>query len=240
MLSWLSKIRLWEIALSVFLGFGCYLLWTASRSDEQLTVQTSKILTHADSTLTNVDGLVAQVGPVLTGVTKTVSQTEKDISQVTTPLAGVVSGLKQSVALVNNQCVPGPCGTLADINKTLGTFRLTAGQLEIAANHEDKNLTNLDGQEDQLYADTHQAIMNFNLLLASPDLVAAIKNSATITNNLGQTTADFQTKFHAFLFPPPCKGWKCHIKDGYEALKIGSQFAEPAYWGWALVNRIKP
>src|SRR5665213_2755808 len=56
---------------------------------------------------------------------------------------------------VNRPCGAGkPCGTLADVAQTLGTVRMTFGQVLIAANHEDRNLATLDAQELQLFADT--------------------------------------------------------------------------------------
>lgn len=60
---------------------------------------------------------------------------------------------------INRPCGAGqPCGTLSDIGKTLGTARLTLGQVEIAANHEDKRIGVLDAQEAQIAADTHRAL----------------------------------------------------------------------------------
>jgi len=44
-----------------------------------------------------------------------------------------------------------PCGTLADVNQTLRTVRGTFGQVEVAANHEDQQLTTLDRQERALF-----------------------------------------------------------------------------------------
>jgi hypothetical protein len=167
-----------------------------------------------------------------------VSEAEADIHGVTTQLASVASGLQQTVALVNAPCVPGPCGTVADVGKTLNTFRLTAGQVEIAANSFDKNESAFYHQEDQLYSDSEDVVHNLNTLLISPDLNGTIHNSAVITANLGQTTGDFQNKFHQFLYPPPCKGFKCDIKNFYETLKVGSELLEPAYYGWALTTGI--
>lgn len=53
---------------------------------------------------------------------------------------------------------PAPCGTLADVNRTLASIRGTFGQIELAANHENANLTALDMQERQLAQDAHQTL----------------------------------------------------------------------------------
>jgi len=39
------------------------------------------------------------------------------------------AGLSTAVKELNAPCVPGPCGTLADVNRTLGSVRLAAGQV---------------------------------------------------------------------------------------------------------------
>jgi hypothetical protein len=57
---------------------------------------------------------------------------------------------------VNRPCVAGrPCGTLADVNRTLASIRGTFGQVELAAKHENAQLTTLDGQERTLFSDLH-------------------------------------------------------------------------------------
>jgi hypothetical protein len=230
---WLSKIRLWEIALAVFLGFGCYFLWATNQNENQIVARANATFSAADAAITNINSATLQVGSAFQSAAASASQTEKDVRAVTIPL-------QQTVALINAPCVPGPCGTVADVGKTLNTIRLTSGQIEIAANHEDNNLANLDNQENQVFVDTDTALKNFNTLLVSPALNDTLINADTITTNLGKTTGDFQAKFHDFLYPPPCKGFKCDLKKIYETVKIGSQFSEPAYWSWALFSQIKP
>jgi len=237
-LTWLKSVAL--LALTVFLGFGSYLLFVTAQSEKQLTAQASAVLTHADGVVTQVNSTVLQVGNAFTSAASSVSEAQADIHGVTTQLAKVTSGLQQTVALVNAPCDPGPCGTVADVGKTLNTARLTMGQVEIATNAFNQNESSFYHQEDQLYSDSEDVVHNLNTLLISPDLNGAIHNANTITYNLGETTGDFQNKFHAFLYPPPCKGFRCDLKKGYEAVKTASYFSEPAYWGWALFSQLKP
>ncbi|HKD60533.1 MAG TPA: hypothetical protein VKB47_08735 [Terracidiphilus sp.] len=68
-------------------------------------------------------------------------------------------GLTIAIAEINRPCSEhAPCGMIADIDRTLATFRGAAGQVEIAARHENKRLDVVDGQEQQLADDTHEAI----------------------------------------------------------------------------------
>lgn len=240
MSTWLSKIRLWEIALSVFLAFSCYFLWTTTQNENQVVARANTVFTAANAAITNVNTATLQIGSAFTSAASSLSQTESDVRTSTNQLNKVTLGIQQTVALVNAPCVPGPCGTVADVAKTLNTIRLTSGQLEIAANTFDKNESNFYLQEDQLYSDSEGAVKNLDTILTDPDLTETIHNSSVITANLGKTTGDFQVKFHDFLYPPPCKGFKCDLKKVYETVKVGSQFSEPAYWGWALFNQIKP
>jgi hypothetical protein len=64
-------------------------------------------------------------------------------------------------------------------------------------------------------------------------------NTATITGNLGATTTDFQTKFHVFLFPPPCKTFGCKLARTWPYIKGGAEMVEPLYWGQQVFeNRV--
>jgi hypothetical protein len=216
------------------------LIFVTAQSEKLLVARASKTFDAADAAITHVNSATDQVGTAFTSAAQSLNQTESDVHGLTTEFGGVASGLQRTVALVNAPCVPGPCGTVGDVGKTLNTTRLTLGQLEIAANNFDKNEDHFYKQEDQLYTDSDNAVKQFDALLDSPDLTTALHGGAVTATNFGLVSTDFETKFHTFLYPPACTGFKCHIKTIYDVAKIGSQFAEPTYWGWALFNQIKP
>lgn len=240
MSSWLSKIRLWEIGLCICLSFVCYFIVVTTQTEKAAAVQVEAVLTHANNTLTALGATAKSLTTTSNQLSTSISDASQAIVASANQLNGVAAGLQKTEALINAPCVPGPCGTVADIGKTLNTGRLAIGQFEIAANSFDKNQTNFYKQEDQLYTDTDQAFNHFNTLLTSSDLSGSIHNFNTISYNLSNTTTDFQTKFHDFLYPPPCKGIKCWIKTGYETIRIGSQLMEPAYYGWAISSGVRP
>lgn len=67
--------------------------------------------------------------------------------------------LHTTLLAINRGCGGGhPCGTLADIAKTLNTARLTLGQVELAAHHENARIGVLDAQEAQIAADAHSLL----------------------------------------------------------------------------------
>jgi hypothetical protein len=224
------------VSVVVFFGAGSYFLVTTAPSEKALATQASGVLTQASVTLTHVNATVDQVGSAFQSAATSVQQTEQQVASVTEPLKGVVSGLQTTVTKINAECVPGPCGLLSNTDKLLNTTRLTVGQVEIAANNFDKNEAHFYAQEDVLFTDSDSAVKHFDTLISSKDLSDAIHNGSVITGNLGQTTGDFQTKFHAFLFPPPCHDFKCRLLKGYTFVRDASSLLEPTYYGFALAK----
>lgn len=225
------------------MGFGSYFLWITTQTEKNL----NSVIQHAQSTLTKIDSVVDKSG-------KSVDQISKSVEAVQSDTASISSSINKTFFLINKTCVPAPCGTIADVNKAISSYRGLAGTLEIAGNHWDKNLTTLDTQEATLFNDSHDILTNLSTeidtahqtnltlddYLKSPDFLGTTKNINTITYNLSQTTGDFQTKFHTFLYPPPCKGAKCFFIHAYSYAKIASTFAEPAYWGEQILREAKP
>ena len=190
-----------------------------------------------------------EVGVFNTTLTTETTQLNQTLARANT----VLSSLNATVQIVNRPCGSGhPCGTLADVAKTLNTVRGTFGQIEIAANHENANLTTLDTQERTLFADLHTTLQTANTDLTgigqtssdidafvkSPELASTTHNMATITGNFAQTSTDFQTKFHDVLFPPPCKGKLCVIKKVWPYIRTGTELLEPTYYGYELLQAI--
>ena len=98
---------------------------------------------------------------------------------------------------------PVPCGTLADMNRTLATVRGTFGQIEAAANHENKNLTTLDSQELALFTDLHltaqAAARTADSLSGTATALTGTATAATATiTTAGTTIAAFQPVLAAF------------------------------------------
>lgn len=238
LLDWLKAGAL--LSVMVFLGLGSFLMYRTIQAEEILVPKIAATISSANASITSVNSAVKQAGNTLSRVSQTTSDVGEQVGEFTKQASGVAAGLQKTVALVNAPCIPGPCGTVADVAKTLNTSRLTLGQVEIAVNSFDKNQTRFYQQEDRLYADADQSFNHFNTLLTSSDLTGSIHNLNTISYNLGETTTDFQTKFHGFLYPPPCKGWKCYIKTGYETIKVGSSLVEPAYYFWAITSGVHP
>lgn len=104
--------------------------------------------------------------------------------RVTNQFVGIETKINQSLDTINSPCGAGhPCGTLADIARTLNTVRGTFGQIEIAANHEDKNLSTLDKQELTLFGDLHNTTLQAQNTLAGVNQTAQGASLALQTVN---------------------------------------------------------
>lgn len=214
------------ICLSVFLvslSVAVYRLqqsWAATPGELRAT------LAQASLTLRSLSG----VGPQAVSTLKAVQTTTTSVGQqatVTLRSAGgtvgkagkTLDGLTDTLALVNRPCglssvaevgiataAPAPllpCGTLADVNKTLATVRGTFGQIEVAANHEDRNLSTLDKQEAQLYSDVHTTTSDLNTLIASPDIKRFLAASADTSIQVAAIATDVHKEADALTAPKP-------------------------------------
>jgi hypothetical protein len=135
----------------------------------------------------------------------------------------------RTLQLVIAPCVPGPCGLLADGAKTLNTARITMGQIEIAANHEDKNLGTLDQQEATIYAGANDDVQALHALLASPDLLQTMHNldttSAAVADSAVQadgTLTDVHDEVHKLVHPTKKKMtfWGAMLATGQTIQKL--------------------
>lgn len=238
MKNWLRKVRLWEISLAIFLGFGAYLLWTATQVTKQIGQQTSTALYNVGAAAYNFD-----------------------------------AGEKVTFDNLNRSCGTAlPCGTFADLNRTLGSVRLAAGQVTALSLFEKPQLAEINQQELELFNQTrtsltkfnglldttntvvagvgpleqnanqnldmfHQDLLDIDALMTSSDIKSTLVNVKVTSGNFADVTTDFKTKFHAVLFPPPCQGKMCWFVHSYPYLKAGVQLAEPVYYWSQLLAK---
>jgi ABC-type transporter Mla subunit MlaD len=147
-----------------------------------------------------------KVGAVLDGATATLDALNRPCGTV--PSAVVSAGHAEPMFNAPLPPAKKPCGTLADVNRTLATVRGTFGQIEVAANHENRNLTTLDEQERQLYADMHESVTSFNALLTSPDVARFLKASADTSMQVSAIATDVHKEADKLTAPQP---WYKHV-----------------------------
>jgi len=195
-------------SVAALCGFGCWGVYRFEKCVSALTADSDASLKAATvaeqkaaAVADNLNGLVTETKPA---IAETIARLNGAIGKVDE----TVAGLNETVAKINAPCVPGPCGTVADVAKTLNTFRYTAGQLEVAANHEDQRLTVLDSQETELVTDSHAdltklgtAIDGINGLVTNQDLAGSLKQTNVALTSVSGMASETAQAWHDFLHP---------------------------------------
>jgi hypothetical protein len=244
-MNWLQRVRLWEISLAVLIGFLSYFIYTLTQESHVVTNNTVEVLNHADKSLTNLDSTISGIGTSVQSVTNGLVKNEDQltialnkINQPCIPVKGAILTLEDSKN----------CGILADASRTLQTLRGAVGTVEDAGINFDQHQGLLYNQESLLFTHADSVVSNFipiqnkldkaifdaDALFTNKDLMGTIQNFNIVSGNLGDMSTDANKKFHAFLYPTPCKGFRCHLAQDIQYIKLGSQFMEPAYWSYEL------
>ena len=185
-----------------------------------------------------------------------------DESVLTVKVSGVLDQTSDTLSSINRLCETRdakgnllPCGVLADLNQTLGTIRGTAGQVEVAARHENANLTTLDTQERTLFSDAHQTLtsgagtaqaatqtlqaVTTALQTAQPSIAATkpLLDAGTLAVGHVDTTT---LRINAFLDSPMLKETGKHVEGATahvdaitgDAQKVADRYANPPKAKW--------
>jgi hypothetical protein len=145
------------------------------------------------------------VGPQTVKTLKTLQTTTEAAGKQTRKVGAVLDKTAETLDNVNRLCgVTGkPCGTLADVNRTLATVRGAFGQVELGARHFNANLDMLDVQEKQTYEDIHRTTTSLNALVASPDIARFLKSSADTSMEVTAIAADIHREADRITAPQP-------------------------------------
>ena len=204
--------------LGVLLAALLVLLFQVSAAVVTITQDVRAVTGEADALLERARWFVPQERLDMRAVNATVSHAGELLARG-----------NRTLEEINAPCVPGPCGVLADAAKTLNTARMTMGQVEIAANHEDKNLATLDTQEAVIYAGANQNLQALHALLASPDLLQTLHNldstSAAVAHSAVEadgTLTDVRDEVHKLTHPSKKKigFWGAILATGQTIQKL--------------------
>ena len=165
---------------------------------------------------------VRQSGLLITATTQNMDKVAASVTGEVAALQGTTQALTttaQTASTSLKAITDGLTPVLASTKSTVDDVGVAVGSVGTAA----KGLLPLE-------SDTDTAVRG---------LLPIEANAATITGNLSATTTDFQTKFHVFLFPPPCNTFGCKVKRTWPYIKGGAEMVEPLYWGQQLFeNRV--
>jgi hypothetical protein len=201
-----------------------------------------------------------RVNRVLAGMSVATNQLNVALRKVNQPKTGTLAEIDKTVLAAKSTLVH--IDTAAEHeDHNLGTldrqeailFAKTGGALDSFTGTANAATQSLHGAS-LMFSTANDSIAAFKPLLEAstrtvddadrfinqPALTATVENFRVTSGNLAATSTDFQTKFHAFLFPPPCKTKRCKIARLWPYIHGGAEMAEPAYWGWQLAEGAKP
>jgi hypothetical protein len=171
--------------------------------------------------LDNLDAQVAAVGFVVTKagpVLDNLASTETKLGAAVDLTSGHINDLCPLPGAVD--AAIHPCGSLADFNRSLATFRGTSGQVEKSLRMFNSHESDLFAQEHDAYAAMDKSVTDFDGLVSDPDLKATIGNGKTISGNLAVTSGNFATMttdgkdwLHLKLYPTKKQG----LANGFDA-----------------------
>lgn len=198
-LDWFKAFAL--LCLGALLFSVTVVVWQNRRLPSTTAREVSDAARELTATLKTFQG----VGPQATATLKTLQATGRQASKTLQAVKPVLDRTATALDGVNRPCnVAGkPCGTLADVNRTLATVRGTFGQIETAARHETRNLDEFDEQERRVYDDIHQTTANLNSLIASPDIARFLKSSADTSMEVAAIAKDVHKEADSLVAPVP-------------------------------------
>ena len=228
------------LAVTVLLGFASYFVWMATQVTKQFGQQTSSVLTQASTTLTTINAGSAQTFDNLNRLcgtdkpcgafadfAKTTNSARLAFGQIT----AISQFEKPQLEAINQQELQ----LFSDTHKVLGGLSDTVTSANTALG----GIVPLENEIDTEAVALQKSTRDFDTLLVSPDVTGALHGFNVTSNNFAATSTDFQTKFHAILFPPPCQGKFCFVIKAWPYIKAGAELSEPAYYFSQLIPTVK-
>jgi hypothetical protein len=170
------------------------------------------------------------------GPIRQLAQTEKNIGIVAAKAAQQV---QQSATLINSstaaiqqasQSVSGVAqhvqGTADAATGLMTSVKVDADTLQPTL----LGLQRIPHDVDATSQGVNLTLQKFDALLDRPSIGQTLDGLGATSKNLGDISADFQLRFHAILFPPPCRSFGCFLGQRlYPALKDGAELGSSAY-----------
>ena len=192
---------------------------------------------HADKSLSGIDGTIANInrpcaGPAGPAACGTLAQINKTTIKIGDAVVTTQIQVRNSQKLMDaasaslDRASASLASTATHANAVLDQTRADLQTANGTLGDADKAITGLAPVEES----ATQAATRIRDLAGDPNISRTMANLATVTGNFGDMTHDANLKFHDLLFPPPCRGLKCHIGQTINDVRIGASFIEPAFY----------
>lgn len=189
-------------------GFGSWLAWNAYKSDVAITADVHASLQSEKMLTDNANGVIATAKPKIAASLDNLQRATKNAADATANLRKASAGVDVAIAEINKPCHAGECGTLADVNRTLGSIRLAAGQVTAISEKEQSQRVLMNAQETQLANDTHddlvklgEAVDGITALSTNKDLTSTFTQLNGTMKSLDGMAAETAEAWHKFLHP---------------------------------------
>ena|ERR1039458_5091539 len=217
------------LSVAALCGFGCWFI-------SEVEPATVKFVLDSDAAVTTASLTEQKVGAVADNVDGTISQAKPQIASALRRANDAIlnldkasAGLNTAVAELNAPCADGkPCGTLADVNRTLGSIRLASGQVTAFSLREQTQLDQVNQQETAV-ADLTEgdltklggAIDGINALATNKDLTGSLAKTNVALGAVAGMATDTEQYWHNVLHPKLAKRiWNAVTGVGVEVAKF--------------------
>ncbi len=211
------------LAAAVFWGFGCWGIYAVVSGEQKLASEAAATAQEATATAIKI-GVAADDADTL--IRATAPQVKVSLLRADVALGyldSTTARLDKAAAELNAPCVPGPCGTLADVNRTLGSVRLASGQVTAFSLREQGQVDQINLQETAIATETQAdlgklgtAIDGVAALADNKDLKGSLAHLNTTTDAVSEMATDTALAWHNTLHPK----WPRRIWNGIAGVGI--------------------
>jgi|GEM_PF-4093651 len=217
-----------SIALLAFAGTLVYLPIATQRAAHKAALAVSAQSAKA------IQPELAQINTTLGKVGRTADAMTAFLNQSTATMKTIQAQAQQIGADSHNEAkqLSQMTGAATELTqnamKTIQTANTTIQGLEPVESSAAAELTSLRTATDSL-----------NRQVSNPAIGETLANLAETSRNASLVSGDFERKFHAVLYPPPCKGHFCWMLKGWRYAKAAGEMAQPTYFGIEIFKAMK-
>lgn len=220
-------------------GFTCWGIYSVVTILEPVAIQANSTLATVDTAGQHLITLESQLNVQVQQDAPKVTAILSNAQTASANLSKASAGLNKAITEINQPCGKGhPCGTIAELNEAIRAFHQAIGFVEIAAKHEDANLTTIDQQEATLYGEAASSMTKLGDalggfakaesaledLINNKDLKTSLANLSSVTNSLSSMGKEATQAVHDFFHPT----WVHRIiSGGEEVLTTAGKFFLP-------------
>lgn len=207
----MSETRAWAVTIAAVFCLSAVGYRVMTAPDINPTVERANIaLDIASSAL---PATLSHVQATSDAATKLLDEARPAVRGLTTTEKALNASIDLTSHRLNDLCLPGPCGTLADTNRTLATLRGTSGEVERSLLTFNRHEGDLFTQESIAYGQFQTTMTDIDHVAGDQDILALIGNARTISGDAAAMTTDGRGWLHQKLYPTKRKGFI----SGFEA-----------------------